>query len=67
MVSNCLAGSQPKGIQSVFDNHTLEDKIAHMTGINRFPSNILALTIWALKRGRKMISWAGLLETDFVF
>jgi hypothetical protein len=67
MVSNCLAGSQPKGIQSVFDNHTLEDKIAHMTGINRFPSNILALTIRALKRGMQMISWTGLLGMDLFF
>ena len=66
MISNSRGGTRPESIQSCSDDHTLKHQIIHMGRIYGLPSNVLTLTIGALKRNAQMITRACLLEANLI-
>ena len=67
MISDSLSSSRPEGIERGPDYHTLKDQIFNKVWVNPLPPDVVTLTVWALKRSTKMVSWSGLFETDFIF
>ena len=66
VLGNGLGCPRPECVQRRTYEHTFQNQVIHVRWVDRSPSNVLTLAIWALKGYTQMISRAGLSETELV-